>query len=325
MSAWGAADARSRFVRRAAAALVFSGLAGAAAAQATWTPPPTPEDLKAAMAAADGGAPAALLKLADSGRADAQYYAGVMLLSGRGGVARDPAKGCAYEAKAAATRPDAQAMVAQCYVRGAAGPADPAKAKAALERSVSMGYAPAKCALGQILMTDPGSAPRGLALCKEAADGGDVQAQRIVADAYFQGRPPPADHGQARRWYQKAADQNDPQAARRLGEMYASGDGGPKDPKKALELWRTAEKAGDPMAPILVADQLFSDLTGGKKPEPGTFKFKNAVPVADLEVVQSWYQEALERDPRPDVKQRATYAIKILNSLKQGAVSVREN
>ena len=64
------------------------------------------------------------------------------------------------------------------------------------------------------------------------------------------------------------------------------------------KLWEAAEKAGDPLAAILVADQLFSELTGGRKPGPGTFAFRGGIPVADIEVVQQWYRQALERDAR---------------------------
>jgi TPR repeat protein len=303
----------------AAAAPAFLVLTALAVAQ-TWTgAPQPPPDLKAALAAADAGAPGELLKLADGGRPDAQYYAGVMLLTGRGGVAKDPAKGCAYEEKAAAARPDAASILGQCYRQGLNGGPDPAKAKAAFGRAIAMGYTPAKCALGQMLMAEPAEASRGLALCKEAAEAGDVDAQQAVGDAYFRGGPAPRDHAEARRWYAMAAERNDPQAARTLGEMYANGDGGKRDTKKAVELWRKAEQAGDPLACILVADQLFADITGGKKPGPGTYAFKGGVPVADIEVVESWYREALKRDPRPDVQQRAKYAIQVLASFKTAA------
>jgi TPR repeat protein len=167
-----------------------------------------------------------------------------------------------------------------------------------------------------MLRGDPTPAARGLTLCKTAAEAGDANVQMAVADAYFAGRGAPRDHDEARKWYQKAADQKNTQALRKLGEMYAAGDGGKRDTKKAVELWRQAEKAGDPLAPILVADQLFSDITGGKKPGPGTYAFKGGVPTGDIEVIEQWYKEALERDPRPDVKQRAQYAIKVLESFK---------
>ena len=68
-----------------------------------------------------------------------------------------------------------------------------------------------------------------------------------------------------------------------------------------------------------MADQLFADLTGGKKPGPGTYAFRGGVPVADLEAVQSWYEAAEKRDPRPDVKKRAAYAVKVVSRLRTAA------
>jgi TPR repeat protein len=293
-------------------------IAAMAAAQTTAGPPPqVAPDLAAALDKAQAGAPEELVRLADSGRQDAQYYAGVMFLFGRGGVPADPARGCAYEQKASAHSAEAMRLVGECYRQGALGKPDPEKAKAAFARAVEMGDPKSKCALGRMLMAEPADAARGLALCKEAATAGDVDAQLAVADAYFAGRGAPLDRKEARAWYDRAVQAKSPQAARKLGEMYANGDGGKKDTKKAVELWRQAETAGDPLAPILVADQLFADITGGKKPGPGTFAFKGGVPVGDIEIVQSWYQEALDRDPRPDVKQRAKYAISVLEQFKK--------
>jgi TPR repeat protein len=315
----------ARHLRTLAGAAPALIAVGALAAAQPWSgAPPVPPDLKAAMAAADAGAPADLLKLADGGRADAQVYAGVMLLFGRGGVAKDPARGCAYVEKAAAARADAAYLSGQCYRQGLTGKPDAVKAKAAFARAAELGYPGARCALGQMLMAEPEEAGRGLALCKEAAQAGEAAAQRTVGDAYFRGGPVAKDRAEARKWYEMAAQQNDPEAARRLGEMYAQGDGGGRDTKKAVELWRKAEKAGDPLACILVADQLFSDITGGKTPGPGTYAFKGGVPVADIEIVESWYQEALKRDPRPDVQKRAQYALKILASFKTAAVDVEK-
>jgi len=295
-------------------------IAAAASAPAQpWSAPPVPPDLKSAMDKADAGHPAELLALADSGRADAQVYAGVMLIFGRGGVTRDPKKGCAYEEKASASRADAMHLVGACWQNGLAGTRDTAKAEAAYNRAVQMGYTQSRCALGQMLLAEPGQAERGIGLCKESANAGEVDAQLAVADAYFGGRGVKADRKEARKWYGMAADRKNPQAMRRLGEMYISGDGGKKDAKKALALWMDAEKAGDPMVSILVADQLFSQLTGGKKPTGGTYAFRGGVPVADLETVETWYKEAAQRDPRPDVKQRAQQSIQVVQSLQSAA------
>lgn len=179
----------------------------------------------------------------------------------------------------------------------------------------------AKCAMGGALMTEPGRAQEALALCKAAAEAGDVDAQMAVGDAYFHGLVGKRDLAEARKWYAKAAKQNKPDAARRLGEMYARGEGGRKDVKKAMEYWSSAEKAGDPLVSILVADQLFSQLTGGRTPGPGVYAFKGGIPIADIEVVEEWYRQALERDPRPDVQARAKSALSTLASFKTAAKS----
>jgi TPR repeat protein len=294
-------------------------LAAGAAAQNWPGAPPVAPDLQAAMAQADAGSPAALVKLADAGRPDAQYYAGAMYLFGRRGIAPDPPRGCAYVEKAAASRADAMYLSGECYRQGVGGKPDPERAKAAFARAEQMGLPQAKCALGKMLLDEPGQAQRGLELCKQAANAGDVQAQVAVGDIYFTGRGMARDHAQARKWFEMAAKQNNPQAARKLGTMYADGDGGRRDTKKAIEWWQTAEKAGDPLAAILVADQLFSDLTGGKKPGPGTYAFRGGIPVADIEVVEDWYRQAQERDRRPEVKQRAKQALLLLASFKTAA------
>jgi TPR repeat protein len=303
-------------------AFVLAACASAAAAQGWSAPAPGPE-LQAALQKANGGDPAALTALADAGDPGAQYYAAVLYVFGRGQIAPDGARGCAYAEKASATRADAMHLVGRCYQSGASGQKDPAKAEAAYMRAAEMGFAKSKCALGQMLMADPAQAPRGLGLCREAADAGDADAQAAVGDAYFSGAGAPRDHAEARRWYEMAAAQNDPDAARRLGEMYARGDGGKQDTKKAIALWQGAEKAGDPMAAILVADQLFSDMTGGKTPGPGRYAFKGGVPVGDIDAITAWYQEAAQNDPRPEVRQRANYALAILASIKKGAEAAR--
>jgi uncharacterized protein len=300
-------------------ALAMIAIVAPALAQ-TWSgaPPITP-DLRAAMDKADNGAPGDLAKLADAGRADAQYYAGVLYISGRGGVPADGRRGCAYEEKASASRADAMYLVGQCYQRGLGGKLDPVKAKAAFGRAAEMGLPIAKCALGQILMAEPPEANRGLALCKEAAQAGEADAQVKVGDAYYRGAAGPPDRAEARRWYDMAARQANPEAARKLGTMFAKGEGGNRDPKKAMELWLAAEKGGDPLVSILVGDQLFSDLTGGRTPAPGKYAFRGGIPVKDIEVIEDWYREAQKRDPRPETQQRAKLALHILAGFKSAA------
>ncbi len=300
--------------RSAGIGLALIVLPAAALAQ-TAAPAPSPA-IQAALTKADAGDPGPLVKLADSGDSEAQYYAGVMFIFGRKAIQKDPVRGCAYEEKASAGRANAMFLVGMCYQSGAGGSQDNAKAEAAYTRASEMGFPKAKCALGKMLMANPQQAARGLDLCQEAAAAGDVDAQVAVGDAYFNGATGKRDYSAARRWYAMAAKQNNTHAARRLGEMYANGDGGPKDTKKAIELWTAAERAGDPLVAILVADQLFSDLTGGRKPGPGTYAFKGGVPVSDFAVVEAWYRLAQDHDPRPDIKERAKYALSILRNFQ---------
>ncbi len=290
-----------------------------------WTSPGADADLKAALDKAAAGSPEALTALADGGRADAQAYAGLLFVFGRGKIAPDPPRGCAYAAKAAEQRPDAMHLRGRCLQYGLAGGApDPEGAKAAYGRALQMGYTPSRCALGQMLMAEPASVDRGVALCKEAAQAGDSDAQLALGSAFLTGAVVARDPVEARKWYELAARRNPLMAARKLGQMYASGEGGKRDSKKALELWGAAEQAGDQLACILVADQLFSDVTGGRKPGPGTYAFKGGVPTAELEVVELWYQAAFDRDPRPEVKARAEYALKLLKSFKTASVSTKK-
>ena len=152
---------------QAAVLLAVAILALASPAWAQPTPaasaPPVAADLRAAMDKADAGDPAPLVALADSGRADAQYYAGLMFLSGRG-VPVDGRRGCAYEEKASASRADAMLVVGRCYQSGANGQPDAAKAKAAFARAAEMGSPAAKCVLGQMLMAEPASLTRSGAM-----------------------------------------------------------------------------------------------------------------------------------------------------------------
>jgi TPR repeat protein len=316
---------RSRLLIAAAAFALSTGAAKPTSpAPAPAAPPPIAADLQGALDAASAGKPDALKGLADGGRADAQFFLGTAYLAGRHGFARDPAKGCAYVEKASATRGDAALLAARCYKDGLAGPADPAKAKAALQRAVDLGQPKAKCLLGKLMLAEPASAAQGLTLCQEAAKAGDVDAQAAVADAYFTGSGVKADMKDARKWYDMAAKAGHTQSMRKLGQMYANGDGGKKDPKKAMELWTGAEKAGDPMASILVADLMFSDLTGKKDPVGGQYAFKGGINLDQVKATEAWYQEALKTDPRPEVKDRAKKALAVLASLKTAAGSTAQ-
>ena len=167
-------------------ALAPAAVAQTPAGAPTGASAPSPK-LQAAMKKADAGDPVALVAMADAGDAGAQYYAGVMYIFGRGTIAKDAARGCAYERKASASRGDAMFLVGRCYQSGVVGAQDKAKAEAAYTRAAEMGFSKSKCALGQMLMAEPQRAEHGVALCKQAATAGDAEAQSVVGNAYFSG------------------------------------------------------------------------------------------------------------------------------------------
>ncbi|MFL5295595.1 MAG: tetratricopeptide repeat protein [Phenylobacterium sp.] len=297
-------------------------MAAAAVAPAhplTWSgEPPLSAETAAAVQKAQAGDFADLIKRADAGHPDAQVRLGRAYMSGAKGLPRDPAKACAYQEKAAPQRADAMHLAGLCHLRGLGGPADSAKAKAAFESALAMGYPKSKCALGAMLIAEGPEAERGLSLCHEAAQAGDAEAQAEVGRAYRAGRGAKADAKEARRWLEMAAAQKYAPAQRTLGEMYARGEGGKKDKKKAFEQWVAADKAGDAMTPILMGDFLFGELTGGKTPGPGKFRIPAGAPLSQVDEAEAWYKAAAARDPRPEVRSRATTAVSVLQQLKVG-------
>jgi len=295
----------------------------AAPAHPAWTPPQLPEELKAAMAKADAGDIKPLEALAAAGHADAEFYLGVALIFGRKDVPANGKRGCELVGKASITRPDAEFMLGECYRLGLGGVTDPSKAAAAYTLAAGKGFGPAKCALGSMMLAEPPPKPaRGLQLCQESANAGDAAAQLVLGDAYRQGKGAERNPKEARRWYEMAAALKQPEASRKLGEMYAAGEGGKKDKKKAAEFWRTAESGGDPYASILLADQMFLEITDGKPPGPGRFKFRGGIPVGDIDTAIEWYKDAQKRDLRPETQARAKMALYTLTSFKSAASGV---
>ena len=284
-----------------------------------WTGPPQPTaEVTAAVEKAQGGDFAKLKSLADKGDTDAEVRLGRAYMGGAKGLPRDPAKACAYMEKASPRRADAMQLVGDCYRQGLGGVTDPVKAKSAYKVAADMGYPKSKCALGSMLIAEGAEAPRGLALCKEAGQAGDAEAQVAVASAYRYGKGAKADAKEARRWLEMPTAQKYPPAMRMLGEMYARGEGGKKDPKKAVQVWVAADKAGDAMTPILMGDFLFGQLTGGKTPGPGKFRIPAGAPLGQVDEAEAWYKAAAERDPRPEVRSRATMAVSVLQQIQVG-------
>lgn len=80
---------------------------------------------------------------------------------------------------------------------------------------------------------------------REAAEGGDVEAQFALGLKYCTDPGAGQDLPQAAGWYQRAAEQGHALAQLNLGRMFANGDGVPKDDATALDWMRRSAESGD--------------------------------------------------------------------------------
>jgi TPR repeat protein len=80
---------------------------------------------------------------------------------------------------------------------------------------------------------------------KSAAEGGDADAQYMLAMAYGKGDEMPKDYIKKFQWLEKASTQNHPAALYELGTFYFSGIGAIQDEKYALSLFRKAAELGN--------------------------------------------------------------------------------
>ena len=87
-----------------------------------------------------------------------------------------------------------------------------------------------------------------------SADKGDSQAQRRLADAYFNGLGIPVDLPLAAHWYQMAARSGDFESVEVLAGLYRAGTGVSIDYPKAVSLYRQAARKGSTSAQLSLGD-----------------------------------------------------------------------
>ena len=85
--------------------------------------------------------------------------------------------------------------------------------------------------------------PQGVAWYRQAAEQGDVTAQKALASAYWLGRGVPQDSAEAFRWHRRAAE-HDVNAQCAVGAFYAEGHGVPQNDAEAAVWYRRAAKQG---------------------------------------------------------------------------------
>ena len=114
-----------------------------------------------------------------------------------------------------------------------------------------LGNAEAEAALADMYVRGEGGArdlTEAARWFRRAAEQGNAAAQYNLATMYANGEGVPRDAAQAARWYQKAAEQGDDDAANELGRMYWTGDGVPRDPAVAATWTQKAAEQGNKVA-----------------------------------------------------------------------------
>jgi TPR repeat protein len=125
-------------------------------------------------------------------------------------------------------------------------------------------------------------APGNLALddLKIRSAGGDREATRTLAEAYYLGRGGvEQDFPEAARWYRRLATQGDARAQTSLGLMYARGLGFPRDMVEARRWWSLAAAQND----------------AGAQYNLGTVYFEGHGVEADLPQAHFWFTRAALR------------------------------
>ena len=84
-----------------------------------------------------------------------------------------------------------------------------------------------------------------LGLIRPLAEQGDIDAQVVLGQIYYQGQGVAQDYAMAMSWYRRAAEQGDSDAQYMMGRMYRSGQGVGQDYAIAITWYRKAAEQGD--------------------------------------------------------------------------------
>jgi hypothetical protein len=253
-------------------------------------PSPLPHDPKRAAewhaAAARQGHVAAMIALGY------QYERGE-------GVAPDPPRAVElYRRAAEAGSSDGMFLLARTYTSGkGVARADPAQARAWLERAAAAGNLEAKASLAQQSFganRQPGQETaaaayaavgrkdyaQSAALYRRAAEQGNTNAMVALGTHYRQGLGVSVDPNEAARWYRTAAERGDPGGEAQIGFSYENGEGVPEN---WAEMRRWCEKSAAQVHPL------------GLNCVGRLYQFGMAVPM-DRAKARTWFERAADRD-----------------------------
>jgi TPR repeat protein len=229
--------------------------------------------------AADAGEPHAALyyarALIGTGRAERDYsialrYAekaqasipeaglevGLILSSGRPGVAPDPFRGAvAFERAARAGSPTSQYLYALCLQTGTGVARDAAAAIPWLQKASEQGLPMARLRLGQAWYFGDGVPKdygRALALLEQAAEASEPGAFNTLGLYYSDGVAISPDFACAAQYFRRGAEQGDVHAQLNYGSALLMGHGVPVNEREAARWLTLAADAGNVTAQYLV-------------------------------------------------------------------------
>lgn len=134
------------------------------------------------------------------------------------------------------------------------------------------------------------------ALFKNAADEGQTQARRNLAQMLRAGQGVAKDPAEARSLYQHGADLGDLSAAQSLAEMMASGEGGPADPEGAFRWIKSAAFGKQLPAMTRLGDFYARGFGTAQNPVKAAAWRKAAAHAGDAQAMQSYGVMALRGD-----------------------------
>ena len=165
-----------------------------------------------------------LEKAAAHGNATAKLCLAMLLVYGHGAT-RDETRGRSLLEEAAnAGQPAAMFHLGELHRRGQGATSTSQKRKPGCVAPPREATSRLCCRWPYCLLSGPNRNPNSAAaLCRQAAELGDGEAQYQLAQFYLAGTGVPADPMEAARWMSKAAEQGVSAAFERLGALYAEG------------------------------------------------------------------------------------------------------
>ncbi|WP_055048601.1 tetratricopeptide repeat protein [Devosia sp. A16] len=165
-----------------------------------------------------------------------------------------------YERSLAQGNRDAAGRLGALYLSQALGPSDPAKAEQYFDQQPDGIPAETLVALGNAYRDGNNvqvSGSRAAQYYQRAVAAGDVAANQLLGDLYFDGKLLPADPVQATRFYE-AAGAVPLRALLAAGDVYRDGAAGTPDGHKALAYYAMADEAGVSEAAARMAELYFA-------------------------------------------------------------------